>query len=266
MTIRPLVAGVDFSGARDASKHIWIAEGTPTPDGVRIDTLPRADTLPTGGAAFEEAMTGLCDHLASLTDSIVGLDFPFSIPADLIEQTTWLAFVRDFADRYSTPQEFRDRCRSQTDGKELKRYTDIEAKVPWCAYNLRLYRQTWAGIRHVLAPLISGKRARVIPIQSPRDGLPVIAEICPASFLKREGLYFPYKGRGPELQKARSRILTELAKRKCLVPLRGKLRRTMIEDIGGDALDAALSAICAAQVTDISPRSRNDRLECRVYF
>ena len=109
MTIRPLVAGVDFSGARDAGKHIWIAEGTPTPDGVRIDTLPRVDTLPTGGAAFEEAMTGLCDRLASLTDSIVGLDFPFSIPADLIEQTTWPAFVRDFADRYSTPQEFRDR-------------------------------------------------------------------------------------------------------------------------------------------------------------
>ena len=266
MSIRPRVAGVDFSGARDAGKHIWIAEGTPTPDGVRVDKLLRADTLPTGGAAFDDAMTGLCDHVSGLKDSIVGFDFPFSIPADLIEQSTWPAFVHDFAARYSTPQAFRDRCRSQTGGKELKRVTDVEAKVPWCAYNLRLYRQTWAGIRHVLAPLIDGNKARVIPIQKPKNDLPVIAEICPASFLKRENLYFPYKGRGPELRQARSKILTQLGKRNYLIPVRGRLRKTMVEDVGGDALDAALSAICAAQVPDVAPRSRADRLECRVYF
>ena len=266
MSVRPHVAGVDFSGARDAGKHIWIAEGMPTPNGVRIDALTRADALPAGGASFDSAMTGLCDHVAGLTDSIIGFDFPFSIPAELIGQTTWPAFVRDFARRYPTPQDFRDHCRARTGGRELKRITDVEAKVPWCAYNLRLYRQTWAGIRHVLAPVVCGKRARIIPIQTVKDGLPVIAEICPASFLKRENLYFPYKGRGPELQQARSKILTELARRKYLVAVRGKLRRTMVEDIGGDALDATLSAICAAQVTDVVPRSRADRLECRVYF
>lgn len=266
MSLRPRVAGVDFSGARDAGKHIWIAEGVPTPDGVRIEVLTRADALPKGGTSFKDAMTGLTDHIAGLTDSIIGFDFPFSIPADLIEQSTWSAFVQDFASRYPTPQDFRNHCRSRTGGKELKRVTDVEAKVPWCAYNLRLYRQTWAGIRHVLAPLVSGRRARIIPIQTPKDDKPIVAEICPASFLKREDLYFPYKGRGPDLQKARSNILTELGKRKCLVPVRGELRRTMVEDIGGDALDAALSAICAAQVSETAPRSRADRLECRVYF
>ena len=266
MTLRPRVAGVDFSGAQDAGKHIWVAEGTPTPDGVRIDRLRRADTLPRSGPDFDDAMPGLCAHIATLTDSIVGFDFPFSIPAPLIEQSTWPAFIRDFADRYATPEEFRETCRSITDGRELKRETDIEAKVPWCAYNLRLYRQTWAGIRHVLAPLVSRNFARIIPIQPPKDGLTVIVEICPASFLKREGLYFPYKGRGPELQRARSKILTELARRKRITPVRGHLRRTMVRDVGADALDATLSAVCAAGVEEITPRSAADRLECRVYF
>ncbi|MGB0631329.1 MAG: hypothetical protein ACPGRZ_11610 [Alphaproteobacteria bacterium] len=266
MSLRPRVAGVDFSGARNAGKHIWVAEGTPTPDGVRIDALHRADTLPNGGADFDTAMTGLCEHVAGLSDSIVGFDFPFSIPASLIEQSTWPAFIRDFAQHYPAPEGFREDCRARTDGRELKRLTDVEAKVPWCAYNLRLYRQTWAGIRHVLAPLVSRRRARIIPIQRPKDGLPVIAEVCPASFLKRENLYFPYKGRGPELLNARSRILTELARRQRLMPVRGKLRKTMVEDMGGDALDAALSAICAAGVEDVEPRSAADRLECRVYF
>jgi len=266
MSLRPRVAGVDFSGARNAGKHIWIAEGTPAPEGIRIDTLHRADALPSGGPAFDDAMTGLSGHIAGLTESLIGFDFPFSIPAPLIEQSTWSAFVKEFAKKYQAPEEFRDHCRSKTGGRELKRLTDVEAKVPWCAYNLRLYRQTWAGIRHVLAPLVFSGRARVIQIQRPKDGLPVIAEICPASFLKRDGLYFPYKGRGPKLEYARSKILTELARRKHLSPIRGRLRKTIVEDIGGDALDAVLSAICAAGVEDIKPRSRADRLECRVYF
>ena len=266
MSLRPRVAGVDFSGARDAGRHIWIAKGLSTERGLLIDTLRRADALPTGGVAFADALQGLCDYVATLTDSIVGFDFPFSIPATLIEQTTWVAFVRDFAERYPAPQDFRESCRERTGGKELKRLTDVEARVPWCAYNLRLYRQTWAGIRHVLAPLVLRKQARVVPVQTPKDGLPVIAEICPASFLKRQNLYFPYKGRGPELREARAAILTELARRRLIVPVRGRMRVSMLDDTGGDALDAVLSAVCAAGISDPRPRHTADRLECRVYF
>lgn len=266
MSLRAKVAGVDFSGARDAGRHIWTAEGTPTPKGVRIDDLCRGDGLPSSGVAFDDAMGGLRNYLAGLTETIVGLDFPFSLPSGLIEQSTWSAFIHDFSDRFTTPDSFRDHCRTKTGGKELKRLTDVEATVPWCAYNLRLYRQTWAGIRYVLTPLVTGRRVRVIPIQTPNKGVPIIAEICPASFLKRENLYFPYKGRGPERRKARSMILSELTRRKLIVPVRGKLRQTMVEDIGGDALDAALSAICAAGIENIAPRSAADLLECRVYF
>ena len=171
MSLRAKIAGVDFSGARDAGRHIWVAKEHRT-NGLQIDSLKRADKLHGGGVTIDEAMRGLRDCLSGLTESIIGLDFPFSIPATLIEQLTWSEFIHDFSRNYATPEEFRNDCRTKAKGKELKRATDSEAKVPWSAYNLRIYRQTWVGIRYILAPLISENRVRVIPTQTPRDGCP----------------------------------------------------------------------------------------------
>ena len=266
MGLRAKIAGVDFSGARDAGRHIWIAEGVPGGKGLQIESLKRADQLPDGGVRIEEAMRGLRTRILALKGSIIGLDFPFSIPAKLIEQSTWSEFINDFTRRYETSEDFRKKCRTKTEGKELKRATDIEAEVPWSAYNLRIYRQTWAGIRYILAPLISENRVRVIPTQTPREGMPILAETCPASFLKHEGLYSPYKGRTPDLQKTRSSILAEITKRNYLMPVTGKTRRRVVEDVGGDALDAIIAAVCATRIDDLAPRSALERLEARVYF
>lgn len=266
MSQRDRVAGVDFSGARDAGKNIWIATGDVAESGVRITTLERAADLPGGAKEFAPALAALVTRVARLSDHIIGFDFPFSLPRDLIEQRTWPAFVRAFASEYGTPEDFRDRCRGLTEGKELKRRTDTEARVPWCAYNLRLYRQTWAGIRHVLYPLIADNTARVIPMQSAQPGKPLIAEICPASFLKQEGLYKPYKGRGPELRASRENIVRTLTRRGLLVPVRGTMRQIILDNTGGDALDAVLSALSAARIDCPLPRDRYDRIESRVYF
>ncbi len=266
MSLRADVAGVDFSGARDAGKHIWIAEGTVSPRGLQIQKLQRADTLPGSGPTFEDALPSLVEHIRSLTNRIIGFDFPFSLPHVLIPDKTWMEFVLRFARDYDTPSEFRDACRDRTDGRELKRSTDVEACVPWCAYNLRLYRQTWAGIRHVLAPLIQGGHARIIPMQKPKRGLPIVAETCPASLLKKEDLYLPYKRPNPSHAEARTKIVRELTRRKLLSPVRGKLRDDIIGDPGGDALDAVLAAIGAAGINDAKPRNDADQIEARVYF
>jgi hypothetical protein len=266
MSLRSKVAGVDFSGARDAGKSIWIAIGDVTASGVRVATLERAADLPEGAKEFTPALAALVTRVAGLSEHVIGFDFPFSLPGDLIEQRTWPAFVSAFFNEYATPEDFRDHCRSLTGGKEIKRKTDTEARAPWCAYNLRLYRQTWAGIRHVLYPLIANNTARVIPMQSAQPGKPLIAEICPASFLKQEGLYKPYKGRGPELQASRENIVRTLTDRKLLAPVRGRMRQLVLENPGGDALDAVLSAIAAARIDTPLPRDRYDRIESRVYF
>lgn len=266
MSLRDRVAGVDFSGARAAGKNIWIAEGAVTPNGVKIESVQRAADLPGGENAFDAAMTALVAHVATLTDHVIGFDFPFSLPASLISQDNWPSFARCFATDYTNPEQFRDHCRGQTGGRELKRATDREARVPWCAYNLRLYRQTWAGIRHVLYPLVNEHNARVIPMQKPVNSKPLLAEICPASTLKIEDLYAPYKGRGDALRDARADILRSVTRRGLLSPVRGRLRGTILDNTGGDALDAVLSAIAVARIDTAEPRNNLDRIECRVYF
>lgn len=266
MSMRARVAGVDFSGARTAGKSIWIAEGSVSPDGILVDGLTRAAELPGGAVALEPALAALVDYVATLNDAVVGFDFPFSIPAALIAQPDWPAFVQHFAGAYPDPGAFRTACSEASATRELKRRTDVEARVPWCAYNLRLYRQTWAGIRHVLWPLVEGDRGRAIPMQNIRSGLPAIAEVCPASWLKREGLYYPYKGSGAEMLMARTSILDALIERQALQPIAGRMRDTIIGNTGGDALDSVLAAVATARIGDVLPRDGIERLEGRVYF
>ena len=198
MTLRPHVAGVEIfrcSGCRKA----YLGRGRHAHAGRRSDRqLRRADTLPRR-PDFDDAMPGLCAHIATLTDSIVGFDFPFSIPAPLIEQSTWPAFIRDFADRYATPEEFRETCRSVTGGREFTE-TDIEAKVPWCAYNSSLSPDMGRDRRSRAAGFSQLRADHPDPAPKRSNGY---RRNLPAS--KREGLYFPYKGRGPELQRARSK-------------------------------------------------------------
>ncbi len=266
MKLPDRLAGVDFSGARYAGKAIWVAEGRRSPDGVAVDRLTRADALPGGGPSFDAALPALVEYVAGLGDCLAGFDFPFALPRTLIRERTWPAFVEAFPTAYQDADEFRASMRALTDGRELKRRTDTEAKVPWCAYNLRLYRQTWSGIACLLHPLVREDRARVVPMQEVAPGRPVIAEICPASLLKREGLYGPYKGHGEDLRQSRTNILTMLARRKIVAPVRGKLRSDILDNAGGDALDAVLAMAGAARVDDPTPRDATDRIEARVYF
>ena len=269
MTARSRVLGVDFSGARDAGNKIWIAEAVVTANGIDIDSCRPARDLPGGAVDRDRALRALVEHLAGKADALAGLDFPFSLPATLIPDRSWEEFVSGFARCFPTPESFRDDC-TDRGGGELKRRTDVEARVPFSAYNLRLYRQTYWGIRDVLHPLIADDAARVIPIQTPRAGASVIAEICPASILKREGLYRSYKGRGPALRMARAFIVERLIEQRALRRPGVSVLSRMLADTGGDALDAVIAAIGAARVIadpDIMrPRDELDRIEARVYF
>jgi hypothetical protein len=270
MTARSRVLGIDFSGARDAGNKIWIAEAIVTSHGIEIESCKRARDLPGGAVDRESALRALVEHIAGKSDALAGFDFPFSLPATLISESSWENFVLAFAGRYPTPGSFRDDCATRTGGRELKRRTDIEARVPFSAYNLRLYRQTYWGIREVLHPLIVDDAARVIPMQTPRAGASVIAEICPASTLKRESLYGSYKGRDHKFRMAREFIVEQLIERRALRRPDTSFLSKLLDDTGGDALDAVIAAIGAARVAadpdTMSPRDDLDRIEARVYF
>ena len=263
------VIGVDFSGARRAGDHIWIAAGTQTGGRVSLETCLPARDLPGGGRDRDPALAALTAFLASGRSAAAGLDFPFSLPDSLIAETRWEDFLRAFPGRYPDAESLRVACRDASGGRELKRRTDIAAKVPFSAYNLRLYRQTHAGIARVLRPLVEADAARVVPMQAPAPGKVLIAETCPASLLKRLGLYKPsYKGRGDPPQSARINLIKQLIQKRLLKKPQKSLRERMIEDDGGDAVDAMLAAIAAANLPRLRRAARDpvERIEGRVYF
>ena len=120
-----------------------------------------------------------------MPDAIIGCDFPFSLPRGHIEVASWPDFIDGF--RHADALAFREHCRRSSGGKEPKRATDVESKTPWCAFNIRLYRQSYHGMAELLRPLVTEGKALVLPMQIPAAGLSWLIETCPASALRHFG-------------------------------------------------------------------------------
>ena len=235
------VYGVDFSGAKNAGKKIWVASGVMDGDALRIKDCYWAEDLPGSGRSRDRCLAALRDFIKREQTAVFGLDFPFGLPRDLVEEyACWEDFVLSFPDRYSSPEAFRRACREADGGRELKRVTDRQSQTPFSPYNLRLYRQTYFGIRDVLHPLVREQLAYVLPMQSALPGKPWVLEICPASTLKQEALYQPYKGRREAHRKAREHILREIEEKALSIP--AKSRAEIMADCEGDVLDSVIAA------------------------
>ena len=248
--------GIDWSGALDAGRRIQVAEGRLTGKYLSLTSLKRGEELPNSGRSRDRCLPALRDWLAARTACVVGLDFPFGLPRELVEDPDWMTFVRRFPSRFRTPETFREWCRNRSSGRELKRRTDMEARTPFSPYNLRMYRQTYWGITELLVPLLTRSLAVAPPMQPCRPDLPWLLEVCPASLLKTLGTYLPYKGRSMRHAQARATILEELLTRKRLRNPSPKLRERMLSDAGGDALDAVVAAVVAT-------RASTDEALCR---
>jgi len=155
--------------------------------------------------------------------------------------------VLAFPDSYPSADALRAACRQAVGGRELKRITDRASHAPFSPYNIRLYRQTYYGIRDLLHPLVRDRAVSVLPMQEPQPDKPWLLEICPASTLKKRGLYqSSYKGRGEQKREARVRIVEALERQEdVLVPR--DTRTGLIEDSGGDALDSVVAALAVSE-------------------
>lgn len=269
MSARTRFLGVDFSAAREAGRAIWIAMGEDEGDRLVVTGLASAASLPDGGRDAAAAHRALRTVLAGAGEAIAGLDFPFGLPRALVAERSWTDFAASFATRYENADVFRDAMRRTAGGRELKRRTDIEARVPFSAYNIRLYRQTWHGIAAVLAPLHAASAIRVVPMERAVAGKPAVLEACPASTLKAAGLYGSYKGAGPARRAARTRILERLGSLG-LAPLAPPFAALAVDDPGGDALDAVIATLATfrARADPDLDRARDatEAIEGRVYF
>jgi hypothetical protein len=240
---RSRVHGVDFSGAAEAGRKIWIASGIIQGDSLRIDDCRRAETLPGSGRDRELALNALRDFIAYERDAVFGLDFPFGLPCGVMAYDSWDRFVHAFPTVYPTPEMLRKACRRAARGRELKRVADVECHTPFSPYNLRLYRQTYFGIRDVLSPLVRSRSVSVLPMQRAQKGRAWLLEICPASTLKKSNRYAPYKGRTADRRATRERMLAWMHAT-CSVSVHDStLRSTISDDSDGDALDSVIAAL-----------------------
>jgi hypothetical protein len=250
---RSIILGVDFSGAALAGEKIWVARGRFNGTRLEFDFLERASNLPDGAPERETALKALCAWIGANPDAACGLDFPFSLVREAIDTPTWRDWLQA-STNYDNAIQFKE---AFEDGR---RRTDKNAKTPFSPLNHRLFRQTFHGIRDVLAPLAA--TSDILPFDAPGEKLLWLLEICPASWLKKENLYLSYKGKS-ETQR------TETQKR---VPCSAsaEIEAKALEDTEGDALDALLSAVCTLEALrhpdDLPARDEIDRFEGRVYF
>ena len=237
------IYGVDFSGAKKAGSKIWIASALIVRDVLKIEDCFQAKDLPGSAIERDPCLQALCLFISSQKTCALGLDFPFSLPSKLVEANKWEEFVLSFRTRYPDPEEFRGSCLVAADNRELRRDTDKLSHTPFSPYNLRLYRQTYYGIRNVLVPLVRDQLVYVMPMQSTLPGKPWLFEVCPASTLKSINLYLlPYKRADKESRLNRARIIKGVVETGAILIDSSALRSKIIDDRNGDALDSVIAA------------------------
>jgi len=264
------ILGIDFSGAVDAGRKIWIAEARHDlrehDRPLTIDRCVPAIDLPQSGVTPDLAIGALARHIASDKSTVAGCDFPFGLPTELLDAVTWEEFIGQFPLRFPHHDSYREDNRNRMQLIEIKRLTDRVARTPFNSYNLRLYRQAWWGMAKLLHPLVTTGQAMVVP-QMPVIGLkPVILEVCAACSLKHLDCYPPYKGREKLHRKARQRILDCLIGLDLLQPPTSSLRQILLDNNGGDALDAVIGAVATTHADLLAPADAAYRLEGRVFF
>jgi hypothetical protein len=265
--MRRRVIGIDFSAdAKYAGRKTRVAFGEI--NGQRTDILD-CFTVP-GPPAREAALAALVHFIGDQRDVVIGMDFPFALPAQVMGTVHWPDFVLGFGAEHADPEAYRATCMRRAAGKEVKRATDIAACAPFAGYNIRIKTMAFHGIRDVLAPLIENDLARVHPFQHPAADKPIVIEICPASTLNRLGLYRKHRGYKSSDRAPRRRILAEILARGLLGPLPRMIERDVIEDNGGDVLDAVVAACGVAEAVRSGaleqPVSASQRLEGRLYY
>jgi hypothetical protein len=240
--------GIDFSGAKDAGRGIWVARGVDTGENLVIEECMRGDSLQGSAKDRETCLRALVSIIKENSGAIYGFDFPFGLPAQLVAQESWKSLILAFPHLYKSPDHFRERCFTGARKREMKRMTEMKTRTPFAPYNRRVYKQTYFGITEILFPLIAEDLARVLPMQRPSAGKAWVMEVCPASVLKSLGLYnFQYKGKERKHREGRERILGRV---KNTTPLRieqSGLEKRVLENHGGDALDSVIAAAATYQ-------------------
>lgn len=244
--------GVDFSGAAEAGRTAWLAELSITDNHppLQLRTL-----RPIGRLAGSDRRADVCrylsDRILASRQTLWSIDFPFGLPVEL-GLGSWKQQLRGVIKHRGTARDYGlqlvERSRERTGKMHVRRQTDKETKTPFDCFHYRIIYQTFHGMRDVLAPLAEDPRTAVLPFQYAKwdRAERQVVEACPSSTLKR--LELPHRnykqsgGRPPTAahRRTRRRILGTVAG---LVQVSRYRRRVVMDDPGGDALDAIVAGL-----------------------
>jgi hypothetical protein len=270
------VFGVDFSGAKQAGRNIWVARAEPRARGrLALVALDRLESL--CGTVERAACLVELVRLVNATDAALwGFDCPFGLPVELFPAgAPWaeqFALLADHDDAYACGLECVRRTRrlprgARTSALHCRRLTDADDKAPFDPFHYRMIYQTFHGMRDVFGPLSATPGTAVLPFQYRK--LPfakrVVVECCTGSVLKRHGLpHQNYKQpTGGPLARKRKRTRHEiLAGLGRWVRIGERHRRAIMRNPGGDALDAVIAVVGALRgfrAADHAAIARHDR-------
>jgi hypothetical protein len=271
------VVGIDWSGAQDAGRRAWVCRAVGTGPKLRVLDVHRvADKA---GPALDDVLAYVRSVIVGPSgERWIGLDFPFSITRMVSEHLgygKWQDLVSSWETLFPDAVTFARACTKasieSTGAKEGKRMTDRAAGAPMSAWNLRLFRQTYHGVR-LLRRLLRNERVAILPWgQCDRCEVRLV-EICPAATLATAGeKSLGYKGRCCTHAERRKHLLG-LAGDEWGVSISRASADVIIGDRGGDALDAVLAAVSAYHHAALlsadqheAIRSRADLLEGYIY-
>ncbi|MFC7071253.1 DUF429 domain-containing protein [Halobaculum lipolyticum] len=192
MTAEPAaVYGVDLSAAANsAGASTWVARCIPDGESLVVEELSSAaEFLALDSTARDDVLPALADELASVeAPAVAGLDFPFSLPAWVLGDDDWRAFVERTPAEWGTLDDvdgpkslfYRLNDASEDHGGRRRRGTDDEHEGQDPA-GWRIKTQTYYGISMLLRPLIANDRISVPPLLSVPDPKLTAVEAYPAS-------------------------------------------------------------------------------------
>lgn len=265
-TSNPEIVGIDFSGAMNAGKHIWVSTGSVSGGALRLSSCERASSLFSSKHSKRKIFGELVDWIDSLQGATVGLDFPFGVPEDVanivFHATSWEEFMNSGSWRGLTPDRFRDQC-TNFSHNEL-RDTDAIHRAD-CPHSIRIYKQTFHGIKDVLRPL-NERDVSIAPMVRNRDT--TVLETYPAATLARDDdLYASrYKNRASTRER-RVHNVNALSRLQDL-DISGIETSKIENDSRGDAMDSVVAALATFRASyNKSPfnTTSHTRIEGHIY-
>ena len=224
--------GVDWSGSAKAGSKIWAARIVFKHGRGVVESVDRPFFAALGPS---EVVEQFAKWLAAQEFDVIGLDFCFGL-----QRQQMLDLELPAAGPVELGKEIRRRFRSADEfkeavGAERKRVTDVRSGSPFAPTNLRMYRQTYWGLR-ALADIAD-------PIAPWSSGSRTLVEVLPAHVARTLPGLSAYKVR--EASDIRREALEAIKTSFAITVPEIHVSRIAV-DKEGDAIDAVLAAIAAA--------------------